>query len=275
MESRSDDVDEVRSLRVGQTSAHRVRDVRHLQQALRPRRLIGVAAADPAARDPAELRDRIGVELPPDLLRESLTHRSYAYEHGGLRPNERLEFLGDAVLGVVITSALFTRNPDLPEGRLAKMRAAVVSAKALADVARTIGLGDFILLGKGENATGGRDKTSILSDCLEAVLGAVYLSFGLEKASDVILRLMDPMLAATQGMDAELDWKTSLQELTAEQGLGAPHYEVSETGPDHDKRFTARVRLTDGLHGHGTGATKKDAEQSAARTTFAEIRERG
>ena len=109
------------------------------------------------------------------------------------------------------------------------MRAAVVSAKALADVARTIGLGDFILLGRAENATGGRDKTSILSDCLEAVLGAVYLSFGLETASDVILRLMDPMLAATQGMDAELDWKTSLQELTAEQGLGAPHYEVSET----------------------------------------------
>lgn len=234
-----------------------------------------MSSADGSPRSPDALCERLGVDLPTDLLRECLTHRSYAYEHGGLRPNERLEFLGDAVLGIVITDALFTRNPDLPEGRLAKMRAAVVSAKALAEVARQIELGDYLLLGKGENATGGRDKTSILADSLEAVFGAVYRAAGLPAATDVIHRLMDPLLATTEGLDAELDWKTSLQELTSELGLGAPHYVVAETGPDHNKEFTARVRLSDGLHGHGRGPTKKDAEQQAARSTFAEIRDSG
>ncbi|MEI2718401.1 MAG: ribonuclease III [Candidatus Nanopelagicales bacterium] len=232
-----------------------------------------MTAADGSARPPDELCARLGITLPDDLLVESLTHRSYAYEHGGLRPNERLEFLGDAVLGVVITDALFTRNPDLPEGRLAKMRAAVVSAKALASVAREIDLGAYLLLGKGEDATGGRNKTSILADSLEAVLGAVYLTAGLTAATEVIHRLMDSRLTAAEGLDAELDWKTSLQELTSELGLGAPQYVVAETGPDHDKVFTAQVKLTDGLHGHGRGPTKKDAEQQAARTTFAEISE--
>lgn len=230
--------------------------------------------AEATPRDPADLCGRLGVDVPDDLLVQSLTHRSYAYEAGGLSHNERLEFLGDAVLGIVITDALFRRNPDLPEGRLAKMRAAMVSAKALADVARGIGLGDYLLLGKGENATGGREKTSILSDTLEAVFGAVYLAHGLDTATRVIHTLMDPLLTATETLDAELDWKTSLQELTSELGLGVPHYVVDESGPDHHKEFTARVRLSDGLHGHGRGATKKDAEQQAARTTFAEFSER-
>ncbi len=233
-----------------------------------------MVAADDAPREPAHLCRRLGVELPDELLLESLTHRSYAYEQGGLRPNERLEFLGDAVLGIVITDALFRRNPDLPEGRLAKMRAAMVSAKALAEIAREIDLGSYILLGKGENATGGRDKTSILSDGLEAVLGAVYLARGLETATEVIHGLMDPLLVATEGLDAELDWKTSLQELTSNLNLGVPMYVVAESGPDHSKEFTARVQLNDGMHGNGRGATKKDAEQQAARTTFAELSER-
>lgn len=230
-----------------------------------------MVVAEDAPREPSHLCARLGVEIPDDLLAECLTHRSYAYEQGGLRPNERLEFLGDAVLGIVITDALFRRNPDLPEGRLAKMRAAMVSAKALADIARAIDLGDYIRLGKGENATGGRDKTSILSDGLEAVFGAIYLAQGLDKATEVIHRLMDPLLAATEELDAELDWKTSLQELTSERALGVPQYVVTETGPDHNKEFTARVKLSDGLHGHGRGATKKDAEQQAARTTFTEL----
>jgi ribonuclease-3 len=229
-----------------------------------------VAVAD-TPRDPLGLCARLGIDLPDDLLLESLTHRSYAYEQGGLPQNERLEFLGDAVLGIVITEALFTRNPDLPEGRLAKMRAAMVSAKALADVARSIELGEYLRLGKGENATGGRDKTSILSDSLEAVFGAIFLAQGIDKASLVIHGLMDPLLTATQELDAELDWKTSLQERTSALGLGVPQYVVEESGPDHNKSFTAQVRLADGLHGKGRGPTKKDAEQQAAHSAYAEL----
>jgi ribonuclease III len=221
--------------------------------------------------DTGVLCDRIGVSIPPELLTECLTHRSYAYEHGGLRPNERLEFLGDAVLGVVITDALYHRNPDMPEGRLAKMRAAIVNARSLAEVARALGLGEFLYLGKGENATGGRDKTSILADGMEALIGAVYIGVGLPAAADMIHRLMDPMLDETEGLDAELDWKTSLQELTSTLGLGVPEYVIQESGPDHDKSFTACVRLVDGLHGFGKGGTKKDAEQQAARSTFREL----
>jgi ribonuclease-3 len=220
---------------------------------------------------PQALCERLDVSISEDLLTEALTHRSYAYEHGGLRPNERLEFLGDAVLGIVITDALFSRNPDLPEGRLAKMRAAIVNAKALADIARRIELGSYLRLGKGENATGGREKTSILADALEALIGAVYLSAGLPEATRVIADLMGALLDETEGLDAELDWKTSLQELTSHLGLGVPQYLVSESGPDHDKHFKARVKLTDGVHGFGEGGTKKEAEQHAARTTFAEI----
>jgi ribonuclease-3 len=227
--------------------------------------------ADGHAAAPAKLCERLGVAIPEELLTESLTHRSYAYEHGGLRPNERLEFLGDAVLGIVITDALFHRNPDLPEGRLAKMRAAIVNAKALADIARDIELGSYLRLGKGEHATGGREKTSILADALEALIGAIYLSSGMPEAARTIHQLMDHMLDETEGLDAELDWKTSLQELTSQLGLGVPQYLVGESGPDHDKHFTARVKLSDGIHGHGEGGTKKEAEQHAARTTFTEL----
>lgn len=222
-------------------------------------------------RDPQGLCDRIGVQIPQGLLIESLTHRSYAYEQGGLRPNERLEFLGDSVLGLVVTDALFRRNEDLAEGHLAKMRAAVVSAKALAEVAREIDLGSYLLLGNGEEATGGRDKSSILADAMEAVIGAVYLGCGQRAVTTVIHQLVDPMIEQTKNLGAGLDWKTSLQEQTSRLGLGVPDYVIEGSGPDHARKFTARVKLSDGLHGYGEGATKKEAEQNAARGTYSEL----
>jgi len=194
----------------------------------------------------------------------ALTHRSFAYENGGLPTNERLEFLGDSVLGIVVTDKLYRDHPELPEGDLAKMRASCVSQRALATIAREIGLGSFILLGKGEIATGGHDKDSILCDGLEAIFGAVYLTHGIEVSRDVILGLVGPSLerAATAG-DA-LDWKTALQEACAAHGLPAPVYEVVGEGPDHARTFTATVMLAGEARGSGKGTAKKHAEQAAA-----------
>ena len=168
-----------------------------------------------------------------------MTHRSYAYENGGLPTNERLEFLGDSVLGLVVTDALYLTHPDLPEGQLAKLRASVVNMKALAGVARGLGIGGYLRLGKGEETTGGRDKSSILADTLEALIGAVYLDRGLDVASALVHRLFDPLLADSATRGAGLDWKTSLQELTAAELLGVPDYLVEESGPDHQKHFRA------------------------------------
>ena len=209
--------------------------------------------------------------LDAGLLDRALTHRSFAYENGGLPTNERLEFLGDSVLGVVVTEALYTAHPDLTEGQLAKLRAAVVNARALADVARTIGLGEHVKLGRGEEITGGRAKSSILSDTVEAVIGAVYLSGGFEAAGNVVHRLFDPLMAAAAGLGAGLDWKTSLQELSAEHSLGVPEYVLEDSGPDHAKTFTAQVKVGSGLYGQGTGRSKKEAEQQAAETAYREI----
>ena len=189
----------------------------------------------------AELLEKLGVHLDPELLVLALTHRSFAHEAGGIPTNERLEFLGDSVLGLVVTESLYRAHPDLPEGALAKMRAATVSQRALAVVARELDLGSFVLLGKGELTTGGRDKDSILSDTLEAVFGAVYLSHGLEPARGLVERLVGPSLEAAADLGAGLDWKTSLQELSATLGLGAPVYEVTGEGPDHSRTFTARA----------------------------------
>ncbi len=225
-------------------------------------------------RDLPELRAALGDPvLDADLLDRSLTHRSFAYENGGLPTNERLEFLGDSVLGVVITDTLFRTHPDLSEGRLAKLRAAVVNARALAEVARTIGLGEHVKLGRGEESTGGRDKASILSDTVEAVIGAVYLSGGFQAASAVVHLLFDPLMANAARLGAGLDWKTSLQELAAEHGLGVPEYVIEDAGPDHEKTFTAQVRVGDELYGHGTGRSKKEAEQQAAETAYRHIAE--
>ncbi|WP_344008230.1 ribonuclease III [Nocardioides lentus] len=220
----------------------------------------------------SELRGALGDPvLDAELLERALTHRSYAYEHGGLPTNERLEFLGDSVLGVVVTETLYLTHPDLSEGRLAKLRAAVVNARALAGVARGIGLGEHVKLGRGEESTGGRDKASILSDTVEAVIGAIHLSGGLEVAAQVVHRLFDPLMATAAELGAGLDWKTSLQELAAEHDLGVPEYVITDEGPDHAKTFTARVRVGGGLHGHGVGRSKKEAEQAAAQTAYGEM----
>jgi ribonuclease III len=213
------------------------------------------------------LLDALGVDLPHEALSLALTHRSYAYEHGGLPTNERLEFLGDAVLGLTITDELFHRHPDRSEGDLAKLRASVVNTQALADVARNLsegGLGGHLLLGRGEANTGGAGKSSILADGMESLLGAIYVEHGIEVAREVILRLFGALLDAAPTLGAGLDWKTSLQELTAARGLGAPSYVVTATGPDHDKEFTAVVVVMDTEYGSGIGRSKKEAEQKAA-----------
>ena len=214
-----------------------------------------------------DLLEALGVELPDELLTLALTHRSYAYENGGLPTNERLEFLGDAVLGLTVTDELFHRHPDRSEGDLAKLRASVVNTQALAEVARNLteqGLGAHLLLGRGEINTGGADKSSILADGMESLLGAIYLHLGMDTARDVILRLFGPLVDAAPTLGAGLDWKTSLQELTAARGLGAPSYQVTSTGPDHHKEFTAVVIVADTEYGSGVGRSKKEAEQHAA-----------
>jgi ribonuclease-3 len=224
-----------------------------------------------APNEPAALAAALGVDIDAELLERALTHRSYAYEHGGLPHNERLEFLGDSVLGIVITETLYRRHPDLAEGKLAKLRASVVNMRALADVGRTIGpdgLGQFVRLGRGEDVTGGRDKASILADTVEAVLGAIYLQHGLDGASRVIHELFDPLLEEVAHNGAGLDWKTGLQELTAENGFGVPDYEISSVGPDHAKTFTARASVNGELFPACTGRNKKEAEQAAAESAW-------
>jgi ribonuclease-3 len=233
-----------------------------------PRSPAGQQHADAAA---AWLHDALGVVLPGGLLALALTHRSYAYEHGGLPTNERLEFLGDSVLGLVVTDELYRSQPDLPEGQLAKLRASVVNMTSLAGVARALGdggIGPHLLLGRGEETTGGREKDSILADALEALIGAIHLGLGLDAAGAIVHRLFDPLLAESATRGAGLDWKTSLQELGASRGLGPPSYQVEDEGPDHAKTFTAAVLLAGDVHGRGSGRTKKAAEQEAAEAAW-------
>jgi ribonuclease-3 len=226
----------------------------------------------PAVSPRAQLTDRLGIEVEPGLLERALTHRSYAYENGGLPTNERLEFLGDSVLGLVVTDALYRNHPELPEGQLAKLRAAVVNMRALADVGRELDLGSYVRLGRGEESTGGRDKASILADTLEALLGAVYIDAGLERAGELVHRLFDPLIVEAATLGAGLDWKTSLQELTAAGQLGVPEYVVTETGPDHEKEFRAVVMVSGDAYGEGSGRSKKEAEQEAAASAWRSIR---
>ncbi|WP_084643349.1 ribonuclease III [Actinoalloteichus hymeniacidonis] len=237
---------------------------------------MGAHGSKGRSRDHSALLTALGVEIGAELLDLALTHRSYAYENGGLPPNERLEFLGDAVLGLVVTDHLYQQHPDLPEGQLAKLRASVVNMHALAGVARDLGeggLGAHLLLGKGEELTGGRDKESILADGLEAVIGAVYLQHGVETARRTVHRMFDGLLAEAPLRGAGLDWKTSLQELTAAAGLGVPEYRVSEEGPDHRKEFTATVLVGGQGMGTGVGRTKKEAEQRSAETAWRQLSE--
>jgi ribonuclease III len=207
--------------------------------------------------------------MTPETLERALTHRSYAYENGGLPTNERLEFLGDSVLSLVVTDTLYKGHPTLPEGQLAKLRAAVVQMSTLAEVAaRELNLGSFVRLGRGEEGTGGRDKPSILADTLEAVIGATYIDCGLDEASGLVHRLFDPVIERSALLGAGLDWKTSLQELTADRGLGVPEYHVRDSGPDHQKMFRAVVKVGTRDLGEGEGRSKKAAEQLAAEAAY-------
>jgi ribonuclease-3 len=222
----------------------------------------------------AQLQARLGLAVEPQLLERALTHRSYAYEHGGLPTNERLEFLGDSVLGLVVTDALFRRHAELSEGQLAKLRAAVVNMRALAQVGRQLDLGAYVRLGRGEEATGGRDKSSILADTVEALIGAAYLDSGLEAASALVHRLVDDLIVASARLGAGLDWKTSLQELTSQAMLGVPEYTVSESGPDHAKTFRAAAVVGGTVYGTGEGRSKKEAEAQAAEAAWSVLRTR-
>ncbi len=217
----------------------------------------------------------LGVRFRDPALRDlALTHRSFAFEQGLDGNNERLEFLGDAVLGIVVTDLAFREFPDMPEGELAKLRAAIVNMSALADVARDLRLGEDVFLGKGEEMSGGRDKASILADALEAMLGAVYLDVGLEGAQKLIQRLFRPRMIAYVRGEGERDYKTILQELASQDLRALPEYRISEEGPDHQKEFTATVFLSGREWGRGRGRSKKEAEQQAAHEAFVRLSER-
>lgn len=193
-----------------------------------------------------------------------MAHRSWCAEHPGTISNERLEFLGDAILGWVVADLAFRRFSDLPEGALTGVRKGVVNALALAEVAINLDLGAFLLLGRGEDAAGGREKPSILSDALEAVFGAVYVDGGPGMAYDVIERLIGPRLAETAAHLDHLDHKSRLQEAAAGDGVDPPEYITRAEGPDHAKRFFATVLVGGDVVGEGTGRSKKAAEQAAA-----------
>lgn len=220
------------------------------------------------------LLTELGVAPRPELTERALTHRSFAYEHGGLATNERLEFLGDSVLGLVVTEYLFATHPQMSEGELAKLRAAAVNSRALADVARGMELGPLIKLGHGEETTGGRDKSSILADTTEAVIGAVFVEHGIDAARRFVHHLFDPVMEHVVHLGAGLDWKTSLQEISAMNGMGQPSYHVTGSGPDHAKTFTAIVELDGEQFEPGHGKSKKEAEQRAAATAFQTLRDR-
>jgi ribonuclease-3 len=210
----------------------------------------------------------------PDLRTTALTHRSYAFEHGLDLTNERLEFLGDSVLGLVVTDMAYRSFPSMPEGQLAKLRAAIVNMQALADVARSLALGSVVLLGRGEELSGGREKPSILADALEAVFGAVYLDQGLEVARSLIERLFRPRMEAYVRGEGDRDYKTMLQELASQEIRSMPEYRLQERGPDHEKEFTATVFLAGEAMGRGSGRSKKEAEQQAAREAYDSIARR-
>ena len=223
--------------------------------------------------DLAELNDRLGSPFPDESrLAAALAHRSWCAENPGHESNERLEFLGDAVLGLVVTDHIYRAFPDLTEGALAKVRASVVSAAALAEVASELSLGESMLLGKGEAGSGGREKPSILADALEAVLGAVYLEGGWEAAKRVVLDLLGDRIAEASVGPGGQDYKTRLQELVARHFPELPRYAIRDEGPDHAKRFFADVRIAGVVRGNGEGRSKKQAEAAAARDAWQNLR---
>lgn len=218
-----------------------------------------------------ELVKSLGVHIAPETLRLALTHRSYSYENDGIPTNERLEFLGDSVLGFSVTDYLYRTYPDLPEGDLAKLRSALVSTRALARIARTLDIGPHISLGTGERRTKGQQKDSILADTMEALIGAAYLSTSLETARKLVLRLVTPLLSNKEAMTAGKDWKTTIQEIASERELGDIKYLIEDFGPDHDKSFTATLTIGGRSYASGSGPSKKEAEREAARATVEQL----
>ncbi|PWH05499.1 ribonuclease III [Brachybacterium endophyticum] len=223
-----------------------------------------------SAKDPQELLATLplfpdqGAQLTQSgLLDLALTHRSYSYEHEQIPHNERLEFLGDAVLQLAVTEELYTVHPGLPEGDLAKRRSATVNTRALALIGRRIHLGSYVKLGRGEDLSGGRDKASILADTMEALIGAVHLSCGQDVSRRYVLDLLRPLLESDEILEAGYDFKTRLQEIAAETGT-VPIYEITEAGPEHAKTYTAEATITGVVTASGQGASKKDAELAAA-----------
>ncbi len=215
------------------------------------------------------LAGRLGWEVSdPGLLAQSLAHRSWCAENPGFESNERLEFLGDAVLGLAVTDHLYRSYPQLPEGELAKVRAALVNSVALAGLARELDLGEALLLGKGEDASGGRAKASILADAMEAVIGALYLDRGRDLADTLVLGLLRERIEEAAAGPGGEDYKTQLQELCTRRFDQLPEYRVSDRGPDHAKAFEAVVWVAGRPCGQGRGRSKKQAEQAAARLAW-------
>ncbi|MEJ5927381.1 ribonuclease III [Corynebacterium sp. H128] len=237
-------------------------------------RVTGQEALDAAftAVDHTPLLAALGVELTETNLRLALTHRSFANENGMLPNNERLEFLGDAVLGLSVATQLYHQYPDRAESDISKMRASIVSRYGLADIAREINLGQHILLGKGEDSTDGREKDSILADTMEAILGTIYIQHEFAVAREVVLRLFKHKIDTASAKGLHQDWKTTLQEKVAEKKLPAPVYESEFTGPDHEQTFTSHVVINGERKGTGTGPNKKLAEQQAAHMAYLAIR---
>jgi ribonuclease-3 len=219
----------------------------------------------PNSKEP-ETFDLIGYSFSNlDLIDRALSHRSWCAEQGGVPSNERLEFLGDAVLGLVVADYTYRNHPELAEGVHSKVRAGVVNARVLAEVGRELKVGPVVRLGKGEDLSGGREKDSILADTMEAIFGAVYLDGGFDQARRLILDLLSDRIEAAIVEPGEADHKSRLQELTVSLGRGVPRYEVAGQGPDHAREYQATVYVADLPLGTGEGRSKKDAEQEAAR----------
>lgn len=218
----------------------------------------------------SELEARLGVSIDPALLELALTHSSYAYEHGNQPSNERLEFLGDSVLGFVVSAYITDKFTDLTEGELSRLKNSVVSAKALAPLASSLGVGENLRLGRGEENTGGRSKANLLADAFEAILGAIYVSSGIDAARDFVRRTVFPLLIDPKQLLEASEPKTKIQELAAKLGLPAPKYLHSHTGPDHDRTFKATLQIGD-QEFYGTARSKREAETEAAVTALAKL----
>jgi ribonuclease-3 len=220
------------------------------------------------------LTGTLGISVKEELLQLAFTHRSFAYESGGLPTNERLEFLGDSVLGLLITEELYARFPDFDESKLSPIRSGVVNTRALAHIARELKIGEFLRIGKGEESSGGREKNSILADALEALVGVIYLQHGFTKTAEVVLKWFGPIIDEASKAGASLDGKTALQEIAASKNLTSPEYEIEESGPDHDKSFTAVAILSGEKFPMGSGKSKREAEQVAAKLAYDVINSR-